>query len=64
VFETSVQVHQRLRHPVIDIDGSETGAAFRRIARRLLGESIEIPTFAEKPGLLSRVMTTLGFARS
>ena len=49
--------------PVIDIDGSETGAAFRRIARRLLGESIEIPTFAEKPGLLSRVMTTLGFAR-
>lgn len=49
--------------PVIDIDGSETGAAFRRIARRLLGEHVEIPTFQERRGLLSRVMSTLGITR-
>ena len=49
--------------PVIDIEGSETGAAFRRIARRLLGETVEIPTFQERQGLLSRVMSTLGIAR-
>jgi septum site-determining protein MinD len=49
--------------PVIDIEGSETGAAFRRIARRLLGETVEIPTFRERQGLLSRVMSTLGIAR-
>ena len=49
--------------PVIDIDGSETGAAFRRIARRLLGETIEIPAFQERQGLFSRFMSTLGIAR-
>jgi septum site-determining protein MinD len=49
--------------PVIDIEGSETGAAFRRIARRLLGETIEIPTFQERQGLFSRFMSTLGIAR-
>ena len=50
--------------PVVDIDGSETGAAFRRIARRILGESVEIPAFAERSGFLSRVMSTLGIGRS
>lgn len=50
--------------PVIDIDGSETGAAFRRIARRIAGETVEIPSFAEKTGLFARVMSTLGIARS
>jgi len=50
--------------PVIDIDGSETGAAFRRIARRILGESVEIPTFAVNAGLMARIMSTLGIARS
>ena len=50
--------------PVIDIDGSETGAAFRRIARRIVGESVDIPAFAEKSGLFARVMSTLGIARS
>jgi septum site-determining protein MinD len=50
--------------PVIDIDGSETGAAFKRIARRLLGETVEIPTFAQKPGIFSRVMSTLGISRT
>jgi len=49
--------------PVIDIEGSETGAAFRRIARRLLGETIEIPAFQERQGLFSRFMSTLGIAR-
>ena len=49
--------------PVIDIDGSETGAAFRRIARRLLGETIAIPAFQERQGLFSRFMSTLGIAR-
>jgi septum site-determining protein MinD len=50
--------------PVIDIDGSETGAAFKRIARRILGEKIEIPTFQDRSGFLSRVMSTFGIARS
>ena len=50
--------------PVVDIEGSETGAAFRRIARRILGEAVGIPTFQERQGLLSRVMSTLGIARS
>jgi len=49
--------------PVIDIDGSETGAAFRRIARRLLGETVPIPTFQERQGLFSRFMSSLGIAR-
>ena len=49
--------------PVIDIEGSETGAAFRRIARRLLGETVQIPTFQERQGLFSRFMSTLGIAR-
>lgn len=50
--------------PVIDIEGSETGAAFRRIARRLLGEDVPIPDFSQRTGFLSRVMSTLGIARS
>jgi septum site-determining protein MinD len=50
--------------PVVDIDGSETGAAFRRIARRILGETVEIPAFTEKTGFISRVMSTLGITRS
>lgn len=50
--------------PVIDIEGSETGAAFRRIARRILGETLDIPTFAERTGFFSRVMSTLGITRS
>jgi septum site-determining protein MinD len=50
--------------PVIDIEGSETGAAFRRIARRLLGEDIPIPTFEDKGNFFSRIMTTLGVGRS
>jgi len=50
--------------PVIDIEGSETGAAFRRIARRLLGEDIPIPLFEDKSNFFTRFMTTLGVGRS
>jgi len=50
--------------PVIDIEGSETGAAFRRIARRLLGEEIPIPAFEDKGSFFTRFMTTLGVGRS
>ncbi|HEY5095327.1 MAG TPA: septum site-determining protein MinD [Candidatus Eremiobacteraceae bacterium] len=50
--------------PVIDIEGSETGAAFRRIARRLLGEDIPIPSFEDKGNFITRFMTTLGVGRS
>ena len=50
--------------PVVDIEGSETGAAFRRIARRLLGENVEIPSFTERAGFFSRVMSSLGITRS
>ena len=50
--------------PVIDIEGSETGAAFRRIARRLLGEAIPIPAFEDKGSFFTRIMTTLGVGRS
>jgi septum site-determining protein MinD len=49
--------------PVIDIPGSETGAAFRRIASRMLGESIPIPTLQEKTGLFGRVMSSFGIGR-
>lgn len=49
--------------PVIDIPGSETGAAFRRIVQRLLGESIPIPTFQAADGFLTRLKMTLGLQR-
>ena len=50
--------------PVIDIEGSETGMAFRRIARRLLGEQVPIPAFSDRAGFFSRVAASLGIARS
>jgi septum site-determining protein MinD len=50
--------------PVIDIEGSETGAAFRRIARRMLGEEVPIPSFEDKRNFVTRVMSTLGLGRS
>lgn len=50
--------------PVIDIEGSETGAAFSRIARRILGEDVPIPAFSERTGFIARVMSSLGIARS
>lgn len=49
--------------PVIDIPGSETGAAFRRIVSRMLGEAVPIPTFQEKTGFFGRVMSSLGVGR-
>ncbi|MBV8222751.1 MAG: septum site-determining protein MinD [Candidatus Eremiobacteraeota bacterium] len=50
--------------PVIDIEGSETGAAFKRIARRLLGESVPIPPLQERTGFFDRVKATLGLSRA
>jgi len=49
--------------PVIDIPGSETGAAFRRIVSRVLGERVPIPAFEESPGIFSRMMSSLGIGR-
>jgi len=50
--------------PVIDIEGSETGKAFRRITRRLLGEQVPIPEFSDRAGFFSRLAASLGIARS
>jgi septum site-determining protein MinD len=49
--------------PVIDIEGSETGASFRRIVRRLLGEHVPVPTFQAPDGFMSRLKSTLGFGK-
>jgi septum site-determining protein MinD len=48
---------------VIDMEGSQTGAAFRRIVRRLLGENVPIPAFEERTGPLARLFTKLGLNR-
>ena len=51
--------------PVIDIPGSQTGAAFRRIVGRMLGESIPIPPLVDRSGsFLSRILSSFGGARS
>jgi len=49
--------------PVIDIPGSQTGAAFRRIVSRLLGDDVPIPDFQEQMGAFRRMMSTLGIGR-
>lgn len=49
--------------PVIDIPGSQTGSAFRRIVGRMLGESVPIPTFQEKTSLIGRLMSGLNIGR-
>lgn len=46
--------------PVIDIEGSQTGAAFRRIVKRLLGEQVAIPSFQAPEGFVSRLKSSLG----
>jgi len=50
--------------PVIDIDGSQTGAAFRRIVKRLLGEQIPIPSFQAPEGFVSRLKASLGLGKA
>jgi len=50
--------------PVVDIQGSETGAAFRRIARRLLGERVPISSFSAPEGFVERLRTSLGLSKS
>jgi septum site-determining protein MinD len=49
---------------VVDISGSPTGAAIRRIASRLLGEQIPIPDMTEQQAWFSRVLSKLSGTRS
>lgn len=51
-------------NPVVDITGSPTGQALRRIAARLLGEAVPIPDMTEKAPWFARVVSTLKFSRS
>ena len=50
--------------PVVDIAGSQTGAAFRRIAARVLGEDLPIPTLQDRSAWFARVLSSLRFTRS
>jgi septum site-determining protein MinD len=49
---------------VVDISGSPTGAAIRRIASRMLGEAVPIPDMTEQQAWFSRVLSGLRFTRS
>jgi septum site-determining protein MinD len=49
---------------VVDISGSPTGAAIRRIASRLLGEQVPIPDMTEQQAWFSRVLSKLSGTRS
>ncbi|HEV2037191.1 MAG TPA: septum site-determining protein MinD, partial [Candidatus Eremiobacteraceae bacterium] len=51
-------------NPVIDISGSPTGAAIRRIAARLLGEDIPIPDMTQQQAWFPRMVSTLRRSRS
>lgn len=42
--------------PVVLDESSSSGQAFRRIALRLLGEEVEIPSFEQKKGLIARLL--------
>ena len=41
--------------PVVLNGDSPAGQAYRRIAQRLLGEHVEIPTFEHKKGFLAKL---------
>jgi septum site-determining protein MinD len=49
--------------PVVDMAGSETGAAFRRIAARMLGEALPIPTLQDHSPWFARMLSALPFAK-
>ncbi len=49
---------------VVDIAGSQTGAAFRRIAGRLLGEDIPIPVLQDRSPWLQRMISSMRRPRS
>lgn len=49
---------------VIDMAGSPTGQALRRIASRLLGEDVPIPDLMERKDWFSGVLSKLKFSRS
>jgi hypothetical protein len=50
--------------PVIDMPGSVTGQALRRIAARLLGEDVPIPDLTERKAWFANVLSKLNFSRS
>ncbi|MBC5805155.1 MAG: septum site-determining protein MinD [Candidatus Eremiobacter antarcticus] len=49
--------------PVVDIAGSETGAAFRRIAARMLGEALPIPALSDRSPWFARMFASLPFGK-
>jgi len=49
---------------VVDIAGSPTGAAFRRIAARLLGEDVPIPELQDRSPWLQRMLSSLRRSRA
>jgi len=51
-------------NPVIDMPGSVTGQALRRIAARLLGEDVPIPDLTERNNWFASVLSKLNFSRS
>jgi septum site-determining protein MinD len=51
-------------NPVIDMPGSVTGQALRRIAARLLGEDVPIPDLTERNNWFANVLSKLNFSRS
>lgn len=51
-------------NPVIDMAGSPTGQALRRIASRLLGEDVPIPDLSERNDWFAGVLSKLNFSRS
>jgi septum site-determining protein MinD len=51
-------------NPVIDMPGSVTGQALRRIAARLLGEDVPIPDLTERKAWFANVLSKLNFSRS
>jgi hypothetical protein len=48
----------------VDMPGSQTGQALRRIASRLLGEDVPIPDLVAKRDWFSGVLSKVTFSRS
>ncbi len=51
-------------NPVVDMPGSATGQALRRIAARLLGENVPIPDLTQRKDWFSNVLSKLNFSRA
>jgi septum site-determining protein MinD len=61
--DESIVVSTNRGEPAVLLPHSRAGQAFRDIARRLLGESVPIPSLDESPGLLGRLRRLLGGGR-